>query len=741
MALSIVGSASAAATSVGIPAHQVGDIIVIFAYRDGSTAVPTKPSASGTVPAWADIETGSGTNSNSSRTAYFVATATNTTTGTWTNATGIAAIVLRGQASSPIGGSARTGGLANGSSTAPAITLSVSDGSSVILHFHGHRTVTAWSTAPTGYTRLTSVATELAVNYKDSTTSDGSIAQSATTTNSGYQGHTVEIIAKVTAANLLADGVVGYWKLDEASGTRADSSPNGNDLTDNNTVASAAGKISNAGDFERSNSEWLSRTDAAQVGLNLADDFSIAGWLNFESTPGTGAMYTFISKDDYASSRAYYFGLFNDAGTPKLRLLLYTSGSNFPTVNWSPATATWYHVAVTRNKATGNVKFYVNGAQQGATQSSITTSLNNSNVPFRVGAVGDTGSAANFFDGLMDEWGVWSRELSADEVAELYDGGSGATYPFSRLISQTFDDAVTLAASAIRSLVRTVSETVTHADSVIRTASRSLAELASLADALARTAARTLAEAPALAAEITRAASRVLSEAVTWLDSTARHSARALADAVASSDAFEYVKLVSATLSDAVTWADQLVRSLVRTLSDTATLGDAISRAASRTYGEAASLADSVLKLPGKVLGEAATLADSLLRSATRQLSEAVAHLDAVQAQRSFTRELADVSALADLASFVFGRVLSEAISVLDALRKVLNGIATFYRSTYERISAFFSGTYSPTAPGYAETHEPEGSGYAETYTPGATAHEEAHLPGSPEYRETYRDE
>ena len=197
MALSIIGTPGAGTgATITLPAHAVGDIIVIWAYRDGSTTVPSKPAAAGTVPAWSDIDAAAGANTNSARSAYFVATATNHTSGTWSNATGMAVIVLRGQAASPIGGHAQSGSTSSTLATAPSITQSVTNGKSVILEFYGHRTVTAWSTAPAGYTRRAAVSTETCLNTKDSTTSDGSISQNCTTSgSSGYRGQTIEIIA------------------------------------------------------------------------------------------------------------------------------------------------------------------------------------------------------------------------------------------------------------------------------------------------------------------------------------------------------------------------------------------------------------------------------------------------------------------------------------------------------------------------------------------------------------------
>lgn len=193
--VSLVGSASAAATSVTLPAHSVGDVILIFAYRDGSTTAPSKPTHGGTIPDWTDINVANqASDSNSYRISYTVATATNSTSGTWSNATGIIAVVLSGcNSTTPIGGVKAIGGTAANSATAPAVAMSDTTGTSALLQFYGHRSVTAWSAAPTGYTRLTSVATEVALNKKDITTSDGSSTQANTATSSGYIGAVVEV--------------------------------------------------------------------------------------------------------------------------------------------------------------------------------------------------------------------------------------------------------------------------------------------------------------------------------------------------------------------------------------------------------------------------------------------------------------------------------------------------------------------------------------------------------------------
>lgn len=201
---SVVGATAVQSTSITIPTHQVGDIIVIYAYRGGSNTIPSKPAASGTVPAWVDIDAVTGANTNSSRVAYFVATATTTTSGTWANAGSMVCVVLRGQYSTPIGGHLESGSTRIGGAIAPAITLTNADGTSALLHFFGCSTATgfsAWDAAPTGYTQRAADKTVgfagTCLDTKNSTTSDGAVTQTHNgTASASYRGATVEIRAQ-----------------------------------------------------------------------------------------------------------------------------------------------------------------------------------------------------------------------------------------------------------------------------------------------------------------------------------------------------------------------------------------------------------------------------------------------------------------------------------------------------------------------------------------------------------------
>lgn len=222
----------------------------------------------------------------------------------------------------------------------------------------------------------------------------------------------------------LSTGLVSYWEFEEASGTRVDSHGS-NDLSDNNTVTQGTGIQGNCADLEFSNSEYFSITDADQSGLQPSGAISLSIWFNLETTPQSNGSneYTFFRKLSAGSNRSYGFSLQEvSVGSFRFAGVIYGSAQNtFLQTISAPSTATWYHAVFTWNGATSEAKFYLNGSQVGTTQTGSQTFLKNDNSPVYIG-----GTA--YFDGLLDEAGFWSKELSSTEVSDLYNGGSGIPY-------------------------------------------------------------------------------------------------------------------------------------------------------------------------------------------------------------------------------------------------------------------------------------------------------------------------
>jgi len=223
-----------------------------------------------------------------------------------------------------------------------------------------------------------------------------------------------------------------HWSCDETSGVRYDSNTtNSNDLTDNNTVSYAAGLLSNACDFESSNSEYLSITDASQQNLDYNSSFTISVWLKPESLPSNDVAMGLFDKYvvDSAGYIAYlenYSGYFTDIG--------YSNGSiNWRRHTYSLSSGNWYHyVFVIVPSATGtDTKVYVNGTAQSQSYTSGTqTSISNGNADFKIGHSPAKHNAASvvFYDGLMDEISLFPTALSSGDVTTLYNSGTPLAY-------------------------------------------------------------------------------------------------------------------------------------------------------------------------------------------------------------------------------------------------------------------------------------------------------------------------
>lgn len=127
--ISFIGAAQGA-SSVSLPAHQAGDLILAFAVQ-GSSALPGLPAG------WTNIRTTNLANV-AARLAYRIAADDSTPSGSWSPAAVVLAAVYRGAVG--VGASTQTG-VNNSSSVAipPLASMDVSDGSSWVVGVVGRR--------------------------------------------------------------------------------------------------------------------------------------------------------------------------------------------------------------------------------------------------------------------------------------------------------------------------------------------------------------------------------------------------------------------------------------------------------------------------------------------------------------------------------------------------------------------------------------------------------------------------
>ena len=108
--------------------------------------------------------------------------------------------------------------------------------------------------------------------------------------------------------------------------------------------------------------------------------------------------------------------------TTTLPNALSIDGTNTTTLS----TGTWYMLSFTYSNTAGGV-VYVNGASDGTFAAG--NPLNTNGNQFFIGY--QQTYSNRYFNGAIDEVGVWSRALSSTEIAALYNSGSGLQYPFS----------------------------------------------------------------------------------------------------------------------------------------------------------------------------------------------------------------------------------------------------------------------------------------------------------------------
>jgi hypothetical protein len=156
--------------------------------------------------------------------------------------------------------------------------------------------------------------------------------------------------------------------------------------------------------------------------------FSISTWLYTTSYSNNGNR--FLSKREGVSSLEWLFSF--NASVFNLNLHSLNSTVNVKTISCANTASlnTWNHFVTVYNGTNGTT--YINGVAQTTTNSISGTysRMQNTSAVLRIGS--NAGTAASTAQlGRIDELAIWkNRQLTATEVAELYNAGVGKFYPF-----------------------------------------------------------------------------------------------------------------------------------------------------------------------------------------------------------------------------------------------------------------------------------------------------------------------
>jgi hypothetical protein len=219
------------------------------------------------------------------------------------------------------------------------------------------------------------------------------------------------------SAGGVPSGLVGYWALNESSGTTSAGNPGGN-ATLQTGASFTGGRVGNALALNGSTGHAVIPDSPA---LRVTNALTLSFWVKHTTLPASGSFMHYLEKglddhDNYglgignmASGLQLYFEFEDTTGTYRR---FYQSG------NLTLAAGAWAHLTVVFDDAANLVRYYKDGALVGST--TVTQSMNPGLAhPVYIGR-------ENFaaypwpLNAAVDEVRIFTRALTAVEVAEVY---------------------------------------------------------------------------------------------------------------------------------------------------------------------------------------------------------------------------------------------------------------------------------------------------------------------------------
>lgn len=211
----------------------------------------------------------------------------------------------------------------------------------------------------------------------------------------------------VTPIYPINNGIVSHWSLNEASGTRLDSTGTNHLTPTGSGVSSANGKIGQALSLTPNNYLSVANNPTLQIS-SAQTGFTMACWFNLRSV----ASYKSIVSKGWPPE---YVIRLENGGCLGFR----TQGGDLIS-GVIPIVNTWYFVSA-KIKLTGEATLKINGTLAKSGTVSISPSTKNL-------YIGQAGDNTEYIDGIVDEVAIWKRCLTEEEEAALYNNGLGLEF-------------------------------------------------------------------------------------------------------------------------------------------------------------------------------------------------------------------------------------------------------------------------------------------------------------------------
>jgi hypothetical protein len=212
-------------------------------------------------------------------------------------------------------------------------------------------------------------------------------------------------------ASSVQSNLIGYWTFD---GGGADLSGGQRNLDLTGGVGIASGLFEQAMDLHNDSSRFATRSVDDTIYDFGENDFTVQVWVNFNSTAGEQVLIEkFFSSDGPGWTLTKLDGdSLHFFAQPTIALtsdpIVITSG-------------VWHHIVVRRSGTLFQILYDGDVVAEGSNSGAIP----DTDMPLLVGKRNDLDGRGFPVDGRIDEIAIWSRALSDDDIALLFNGGSG----------------------------------------------------------------------------------------------------------------------------------------------------------------------------------------------------------------------------------------------------------------------------------------------------------------------------
>jgi hypothetical protein len=245
----------------------------------------------------------------------------------------------------------------------------------------------------------------------------------------------------------LSDGLVGHWKMDEASwngtnGEVKDASGNSNNGTAAGNATTAGGKFGSGGAFDGTGDYVSVTNDALPVSQMRLSGVTYSVWVKPNVVNSAQVVFGQRPSTGYSDQASGGINIKADGGA---RMVAYDDGISYKYADSSASSLTagqWYLLTGTYDPNTKKMRIYINGQLAGES-GVITTFAYLGTNGFNGISRKSSNDSNNEFNGLTDEARIYNRALSPEEVRKLYEYAPGplAYYKLDEKTGITFSDA------------------------------------------------------------------------------------------------------------------------------------------------------------------------------------------------------------------------------------------------------------------------------------------------------------